>query len=170
MTNYDVQLFPTIWLLGSRTIPSGLNLNAWEKYLKGYHDESICMYLRYGWPSSYTRDVPAQMLHITQCVHHSCRFMACILATLRRAPSRGTIILDDDFRKDISWFLRFAKDSNGTRIIPEVVPSFNIEADSYMDAGGGHSSDHYYSCIGLYDDHIISLSTTLHILDLRLLT
>lgn len=40
------------------TIPSGLNLEAWEDLLRDYHDKAMCEYLRYGWPIGYHRDTP----------------------------------------------------------------------------------------------------------------
>lgn len=45
--------------LGARlTVPSALNLTAWDQQLKGYHDTTLCDYLRYGWPVGYTLPHP----------------------------------------------------------------------------------------------------------------
>ena len=45
--------------LGARiTLPSGLNLQAWEEDLVSYHDKEVCEFLRYGWPVGYTASHP----------------------------------------------------------------------------------------------------------------
>lgn len=36
-----------------RTVPSELNLPAWESLLHTYHDNEICFFLRFGWPVGY---------------------------------------------------------------------------------------------------------------------
>lgn len=36
------------------TVPSQLNIHAWDYYLDGYHDADVVKYLRFGWPISYT--------------------------------------------------------------------------------------------------------------------
>ena len=51
--------------LGAKiTVPSALNLLAWENDLADYQDRDVCVFLRYGWPSSYTgRDPPVASLN-----------------------------------------------------------------------------------------------------------
>ena len=39
-------------------VPSGLNISAWEEYLKGYEDRQIVEFLAYGWPISFSRSSP----------------------------------------------------------------------------------------------------------------
>lgn len=39
-------------------VTSGLNLDAWDQALEGYHDHAICNYLRYGWPLGYHKNAP----------------------------------------------------------------------------------------------------------------
>ena len=34
-------------------VPSGLHVDAWESYLKDYHDSEIVQYLKFGWPSNF---------------------------------------------------------------------------------------------------------------------
>ena len=47
--------------LGAKiTIPSGLNLEVWERNLVDYQDQEVCQYLRYGWPVNYTSIEPPQ--------------------------------------------------------------------------------------------------------------
>ena len=37
---------------------SGLNIEAWRKYLEGYHDAQIVDFLEFGWPISFDRSCP----------------------------------------------------------------------------------------------------------------
>ena len=38
-----------------RPVPSGLNIQAWRKYLDGYHDTNLVSFLEYGWPINFDR-------------------------------------------------------------------------------------------------------------------
>ena len=40
------------------TVPSALNLSAWDSLLSSYHDTELCDFLRYGWPVGYTAPAP----------------------------------------------------------------------------------------------------------------
>ena len=51
-------------------VPSGLNIPAWESYLKDYDDREIVDYLKFGWPISFNRSHP---LVATQKPHPSGR-------------------------------------------------------------------------------------------------
>ena len=39
-------------------IPSGLNLQAWKRYLQDYRDPNLVLFLEYGWPVNFSRDQP----------------------------------------------------------------------------------------------------------------
>lgn len=55
----DIKSFNVPNFLGARrTLNSALNLKAWEHALKGYHDNEICFFLRYGWPVGYHKASP----------------------------------------------------------------------------------------------------------------
>ena len=55
----EIRKFALPNYLGARiTVPSALNLNAWEAALSDYQDSEITQFLRYGWPSSYTARAP----------------------------------------------------------------------------------------------------------------
>lgn len=50
--------------LGARaTVPSELNLDAWESMLEHYHDNEICYFLRFGWPVGYHIETPPTSVH-----------------------------------------------------------------------------------------------------------
>lgn len=41
-------------------VESGLIIHKWKKYLKNYHDKSLCEFLQYGWPLGYISNQPPQ--------------------------------------------------------------------------------------------------------------
>lgn len=45
--------------LGARLpVTSGLIIENWRKYLKGYHDQNLCDFLQFGWPLGYVGTSP----------------------------------------------------------------------------------------------------------------
>jgi hypothetical protein len=60
-----------------------------------------------------------------------------LLFTLRKCPQQGRVILDDDFRKDLKWFLKFMPATNGIFMLKQQSPTACvIVADSCISAGG----------------------------------
>ena len=53
-------------------VPSGLNMEAWREWLKGYHDRTLAEFLEFGWPVNFDRRSP---LGAMQSNHPSA--MAC---------------------------------------------------------------------------------------------
>ena len=49
-----------------------------------------------------------KLAFISQCIPPARRFMARLLATLRAAPQAGNMLLDEEYKKDIEWFMRYA--------------------------------------------------------------
>lgn len=63
------------------TVPSALNLPAWESLLANYHDKELCQFLRYGWPVGYTASAPPPPVNrnhdsATDFPEHIKRFLA----------------------------------------------------------------------------------------------
>jgi hypothetical protein len=46
-----------------------------------------------------------KLFHVSQCVLPARKFLNRMLATLRKCPQVGRVLLDDDFRKDVRWFI-----------------------------------------------------------------
>ena len=83
--------------------------------------------------------------HIALCVLPARRFMARILSSLRAAPQTGRVKLDEEARRDIHWFVRYAEASNGRLLLRPTLDQFPIECDACLEGGGGFSRDQYYS-------------------------
>lgn len=45
-------------------VPSGLDINAWNRLLDGYHDDKITQYLEFGWPIGVLGHIPPSFHHI----------------------------------------------------------------------------------------------------------
>ena len=43
-----------------RRVPSGLNIEAWKRYLSDYNDQKLVDYLAYGWPINFDRSLRVQ--------------------------------------------------------------------------------------------------------------
>ena len=83
--------------------------------------------------------------HISQCLLPARKFMGRILATLRAAPQVGTILVGDELRRDIQWFIRYARQCNGRLLMTPTLPTFEIQCDACPEGGGGFSREAYYS-------------------------
>ncbi|MCP4259416.1 MAG: hypothetical protein GY774_18200, partial [Planctomycetes bacterium] len=68
-----------------------------------------------------------------------------LLATLRAHNNEQTIVLDEDFHKDIIWIEKFLITFNGIDMI-EKLPTSKTEliVDSCLTGGGGHFGDDWY--------------------------
>ena len=111
------------------------------------------------WPSKKTatrkqiQSLAGKLVHISQCVRPARKFMTRILHTLRNAPPTGHTDIDNEFHRDITWFVSFAHRFNGYLIFPEYYPPFHIECDSTLQGGGAFSDTHFYSIE--YPAHLI---------------
>jgi hypothetical protein len=78
-----------------------------------------------------------KLFHVAQCVPPARKFLNRMLFTLRKCPQQGRVILDDDFRKDLKWFLKFMPATNGIFMLKQQSPTACvIVADSCISAGG----------------------------------
>ena len=104
--------------------------------------------------------------HVSQCILPARKFMARILATLRSAPLSGSIMIGDQLRKDINWFIQYARHCNGRILLLPTLPTFDIQCDACLEGGGGFSPVSYYSARyppGLADQRHISQIEALNI-------
>jgi hypothetical protein len=84
------------------------------------------------------RSLLGKLLHIAQCCKPARLFLGRMLITLRAAPRSGKIQLDQDFQRDVQWFLKYLPSTNGIYIIAPETPTVNhIYVDSSPTAGGG---------------------------------
>ena len=70
------------------------------------------------------------LLYVSKCVRQSRFFLNRLLHTLRCATNKNSIRLDDNFKKDISWFNTFLEDFNGVSFFDKPP----IQGEIYLDA------------------------------------
>ena len=92
------------------------------------------------------QSLAGKLQHISKCVNPATRFMNRILYALRVTPYVGSHILPPELRKDVAWFITFAKSFNGIVLLPKTHRKvWQIECDSTLSGGGAFSSSHYYA-------------------------
>jgi len=85
--------------------------------------------------------------HIAKCVKPARLFVARMLDTLRSAPDRGRILLDDDFRCDVQWFANFLPSYNGRSLMEYAgidTTDITLEVDACLTGIGGIYKDEFY--------------------------
>ena len=75
--------------------------------------------------------------HVAQCIPPARRFMSRILSLLRAAPPQGSIRVNEEVRRDVAWFVKYAQKCNGRQLITRDLPSFDIQCDACLQGGGG---------------------------------
>ena len=88
-----------------------------------------------------TRKQVQELVGKLQCIISARRFVNRILNFLRCTPFKGKILTDSDVIDDISWFLLYAKNTNG----PEIKQEWSIVCDSSLTSGGVHSPQHFFA-------------------------
>ena len=88
------------------------------------------------------------LIYIHKCVKAARLFVNRILDVLRAAPDRGYIMLDDGFRKDVSWFVKFLKRFNGSVYFFKqlVLPCNNLYLDASLTGIGGNWGSKVFAC------------------------
>jgi hypothetical protein len=104
---------------------------------------SDIMHQLYAWHSKLSahrqqlQSLLGKLFHVSQCVLPARKFLNRMLATLRKCPQVGRVLLDDDFRKDVRWFIKFMPLTNGIYLLDQTRgPLVVIKADSCLSAGG----------------------------------
>ncbi len=84
--------------------------------------------------------------HIAQCCRPARLFLSRLLGTFRAAPAHGSISLNVDFQKDVSWFQSFLPAYNGIHLIPfnRPVEPERVEVDSCLTGCAGIWGQEYY--------------------------
>ena len=75
-----------------------------------YHKKNLSELNKYVQHQSHT----GLLLYIHKCVKPTRLFVYRILNTLREAPGKGYVKLDQGFAKDIAWFNQFLYQFNGS--------------------------------------------------------
>ena len=82
------------------------------------------------------QSLTGKLNHVALCILPARRFMARLLSTLRAAPQTGTIRIDEEARRDVTWFVRFAEASNGRYLLRPTLTKLCIECDACLEGGG----------------------------------
>ena len=77
--------------------------------------------------------------HIAQCVRPARRYMNRILQALREARGGRRIHVDEEFLKDIRWFIDYAEQTNGKQLIRKERTTIKIECDACLTGAGAFS-------------------------------
>lgn len=57
-----------------------------------------------------------KLVHLSNCIIHGKKFLAIILSTLRAMDNRLWTTIDAEFKKDVPWFLLYARAGNGVNL------------------------------------------------------
>ena len=91
------------------------------------------------------QSLSGRLNHVALCIQPARRFMARILSTLRAAPQTGIIKIDEEARRDVTWFVKYAEASNGRYLLRPTLTKLCLECDACLEGGGGFSPTHFYS-------------------------
>lgn len=91
------------------------------------------------------QSILGKLIYISACVNQGRKFVSRILQTLPAMGSRNWTWIDNEFRRDIEWFQKYAAVSNGVHLYSIARPSIVIECDSSTTGAGGNSGSYCYS-------------------------
>ena len=95
---------------------------------------------------SQLRSLFGKLKHVATCIPAASCFLNRVLDTLRQTPFEGQHVLDEEIKKDITWFIKSAKSLNGIFLIPpENTQQWTIECDSSLVGGGAFSQTKFYA-------------------------
>ena len=98
---------------------------------------------------SYTelQSLLGKLHHISKCCKPARLFVGRMLCTLREHyHTRDNVSLDDQFQRDIAWFLDFLPSYNGKALLTHSTPDFTTEVDACLTGCGGICNGVYYHC------------------------
>ena len=102
------------------------------------------------------QSILGKLFHVAQCCPPAHLFLSRMLATLHDCPIKGTIMLHEDFHKDLHWFQLYLPSTNGIFMLENshpTPPPLHIYVDSCTSGCGGLLEDECYHA--LYPEHIV---------------
>ena len=109
-----------------------------------------------------------KLCFVIKCVRQSRVFINRIVRLLREVShSRDSIVLDDEFRKDVHWWIRFMVQYNGVSIIHESwwnAPDVVFTTDSTLVGCGGLTDVEYFHT--KFPIHILALGLDINALEI----
>ena len=85
------------------------------------------------------------LLYISKCVHSSRVFLNRMLDTLRAHFGRDNINLDQNFHRDLNWFIKFLPHFNGVAFFNHLPFSMTIELDACLQGLGAICRNQVYA-------------------------
>lgn len=89
--------------------------------------------------------IAGRLIYIASCIPQARKFTARVLATLRAMGQRTWTTINQEFKADILWFTEYARSANGIHLLTQHRPTFEIECDSSLFAGGAADHQRYYT-------------------------
>ena len=105
----------------------------------------------YAWTSKNTcskrelQSLLGKRLYISKCVKSSRFFLNRMLELLRTNNKNSTIILTDDFHRDLNWFCKFVPRFNGTAFFVHKQVNYEIELDACLQGLGARWGNEIYA-------------------------
>lgn len=91
------------------------------------------------------QSLAGKLIHVSACVNQGRKFTARILNTLRAMDNRMWTTVDEEFIKDVNWFMCYATQANGMSFYAPTRPLYYIESDSSLQGAGAVANDLCYS-------------------------
>jgi hypothetical protein len=88
------------------------------------------------------QSILGKLFHVGQCIAPARKFVNRMLTTMRACPVHGRIILDDDFKKDLQWFVHFMPSTNGVYLLDQTWREpVSVVVDSCLTGAGAACID-----------------------------
>ena len=138
--------YPTraLEFLGIHFDTDTLTMTIPEDHIKQVLDEADNWMSRESAQKQEVQSLAGKLNFISTCVRPGRKFLGRILAAMRAVDSNGQVEINPQFKKDLNWFLMFAKDCNRRLLLEPRQVEFVIECDACPTGAGGFSNMHYY--------------------------
>ena len=107
-----------------------------EACLKDVLDEAGRSVLKTSAPRQDVPSLVGKLNFIATCVRPARKFMGHILVALRAADEDGLVSVSPAFKKDLSWFINFARGCNRRIMLEPALKQVVIESDACLKGGG----------------------------------
>lgn len=90
------------------------------------------------------QQIAGKLIFLCNCLHQGRKFLARILATLLDMHDREWTTIGEQFKADINWFIKYARQANGIHLCTPNKRHFDLECDSSLEGAGGNTGEHSY--------------------------
>ena len=114
-----------------------LSITIPEARLKDVLDEAGRWVLKTSAPCQEVQSLAGNLNFSVTCVRPARKFMGRILAALQAADEDGLVSVSPAFKKDLSWFINFARGCNRSVMLEPPLKQVVIESDACLEGVGG---------------------------------